>query len=289
MTEHPPSASASHFDPAGSTEPGSDALSAATSYAVKLSVFEGPLDLLLHLIRQNEVEITDIPIAEISAQYLSYLDVMRELNLDVVGDYLVMAATLAWIKSRMLLPQESMGEDGEEVDPRAELVARLLEYQRFKEAAEGLADRQWLDRDVYAARTPDLDSAPESEREIEVGLFELVEAYKAAIAGAPTAPRIHEIEVELVTVHERMVAVMEAFDRTDSLEFEDVLPDLRGGHVSRAMIVATFLAILELTRLATIRIYQSLNDACVPEGPIHLRRATPEGNLGWRELIAEVM
>ena len=262
MTEHPPSASASHFDPAGSTEPGSDALSAATSYAVTLSVFEGPLDLLLHLIRQNEVEITDIPIAEISAQYLSYLDVMRELNLDVVGDYLVMAATLAWIKSRMLLPQESMGEDGEEVDPRAELVARLLEYQRFKEAAEGLADRQWLDRDVYAARTPDLDSAPESER---------------------------EIEVELVTVHERMVAVMEAFDRTDSLEFEDVLPDLRGGHVSRAMIVATFLAILELTRLATIRIYQSLNDACVPEGPIHLRRATPEGNLGWRELIAEVM
>jgi len=264
-------------------------VSFGSGYAVKLSVFEGPLDLLLHLIRQNEVEITDIPIAEISAQYLSYLDVMRELNLDIVGDYLVMAATLAWIKSRMLLPQETVGEDGEEIDPRAELGARLLEYQRFKEAAEGLADRPWLDRDVYAAQTPDLDPVPESEREIEVGLFELVEAYKAAMAGAPTQPRIHEIEVEPVTVHERMVAVMEALERREALEFADVLPHPLGSPAHRPIVVATFLAILELTRLATIRIYQSLNTANVPEGPIHLRRATPEGNLGWRELIAEVM
>jgi segregation and condensation protein A len=99
---------------------------------------------------------------------------MRELNLDVVGDYLVMAATLAWIKSRMLLPSEMTDEEGEEVDPRAELVARLLEYQRFKEAAEELGDRHLLGRDVFGANAPGLESAAESEREIEVGLFELV-------------------------------------------------------------------------------------------------------------------
>jgi len=260
-----------------------------SGYAVKLSVFEGPLDLLLHLIRQNEVEITDIPIAEISAQYLSYLDVMRELNLDVVGDYLVMAATLAWIKSRMLLPQELTGEDGEEIDPRAELIARLLEYQRFKEASEKLADRAWLGRDVFQAHTPDLEATPDSEREIEVGLFELVEAYKTAMAGAPAVPHSHEIEVEHLTVHERMVAVMEAFECVESLEFEQVLPHVHGGNPSRTMVVTTFLAILELTRLATLRIYQSLNDAAVPEGPIHLRRAFAAGDMGWRELIADVM
>ena len=112
-------------------------------YSVNLQVFEGPLDLLLHLIRINEVEITDIPIARVAEQYLEYLDVMRELDLDVVGEYLLMAATLAWIKSRMLLPVET-DEEGEEIDPRAELVARLLEYQRFKEVAGELGERRLL-------------------------------------------------------------------------------------------------------------------------------------------------
>ncbi len=107
-------------------------------YAVKLTVFEGPLDLLLHLIRLNEVEITDIPIARIADQYLEYLDVIEELNLDIAGEYLVMAATLAWIKSRMLLPSEEDDEAGESPDPRAELVARLREYRRFKEVAAQL-------------------------------------------------------------------------------------------------------------------------------------------------------
>jgi segregation and condensation protein A len=258
-------------------------------YAVKLSVFEGPLDLLLHLIRQNEVEITDIPIAEISAQYLSYLDLMRELNLDVVGDYLVMAATLAWIKSRMLLPPETTGEDGEEIDPRAELVARLLEYQRFKEASESLGDRHLLGRDVFDARTPDLAAVSESEREIEVGLFELVLAFKSALAGAPPQAKIHEIEVEHVTVHERMIAVMEALEGADSLEFGQVLAGDDGEAPSRPVIIATFLAILELTRLAALRIFQSVNEACVPEGPIHLRRTFAPGDPGWQDLISEVM
>lgn len=262
---------------------------AVSGYAVKLSVFEGPLDLLLHLIRQNEVEITEIPIAQISEQYLAYLDVLPEINLDEVGDYLVMAATLAWIKSRMLLPQELTGEEGEEVDPRAELIARLLEYQRFKEAAEKLADRNWLGRDVFGAHTPDLAATRESEREIEVGLFELVEAYRTALARATSPPQAHEIEIEQLTVHERMIAVMEAIEDVESLEFEQVLPQGEGGTASRTMVVTTFLAILELTRLATIRVYQSLNDAAVPKGPIHLRRASAAGDTSWRELIADVM
>src|SRR5690606_7044198 len=114
-------------------------------YAVKLAVFEGPLDLLLHLIRQNEVDITDIPIARIAEQYLQTIELMQELDLDVAAEYLVMAATLALIKSRMLLPQEAQ-DDEEAVDPRAELVQRLLEYQRYKEVAEALARRRLLGR-----------------------------------------------------------------------------------------------------------------------------------------------
>ena len=178
-------------------------------YQFKAGDFEGPLDLLLHLVRVNEVEITDIPVAAISAQYLSYLEVMRELNLDVVGDYLVMAATLAWIKSRMLLPPETSADDGEEIDPRAELVARLLEYQRFKEASEKLGDRQILGRDVYDVYMPHVGEVPEGEREIEVGLFELVRAFKTVFEAAKAAPKAHEIEAEQVTVHERMIAVMD--------------------------------------------------------------------------------
>jgi segregation and condensation protein A len=262
---------------------------AKSPYAVKLSVFEGPLDLLLHLIRQNEVEITDIPIAKISEQYLAYLDVMQELNLEVVGDYLVMAATLAWIKSRMLLPLDAIGEEGEEIDPRAELVARLLEYQRFKEAAEKLGDRRLLGRDVFEARAPGLESLPESEREVEVGLFELVRAFKTALEGAPPKPRVHAIEIEHITVHERMMVVMEALQEVESLDFDQILAQRDGRSPSRLVIIATFLAILELTRLAVLRIFQSLNEAAVPEGPIHLRRTLASGDLSWKHLISEVL
>jgi segregation and condensation protein A len=258
-------------------------------YAVKLSVFEGPLDLLLHLIRQNEVEITDIPIAKISEQYLSYLEVMRELNLDVVGDYLVMAATLAWIKSRMLLPPDAIDEEGEEVDPRAELVARLLEYQRFKEAAESLGDRHLLGRDVFGANASGRESVPEFEREIEVGLFELVSAFKAALEGAEPEPKIHEIEVEHITVHDQMVAVMEELDGVGSLEFGEILARRAGDPPNRSVIIAMFLAILELTRLAALRIYQGIDEAAVPRGPIHLRRTFVSGDVGWKSLISEVM
>jgi segregation and condensation protein A len=260
---------------------------AAAPYAVKLPAFEGPLDLLLHLIRLNEVEITDIPIARICEQYLEYLELLRELNLDVAGEYLLMAATLAWIKSRMLLPPDGSEDEDEGLDPRAELVARLLEYQRFKEASEELAARPWLGRDVFAARGPEPQPAPEGEREIEVGLFELVEALRRALRSAPTEGRAHEIETEPITVRERMIEVMRLLETRESVAFEEALADERRAR-SRALVVATFLAVLELTRLAALRIFQSVGEDCVPRGPIRLvRMGIADGD--WKARIADVM
>jgi segregation and condensation protein A len=258
-----------------------------SAYAVKLPAFEGPLDLLLHLIRLNEVEITDIPIARVCEQYLEYLDLMRELNLDVAGEYLLMAATLAWIKSRMLLPPEPGEGDEEEVDPRAELIARLLEYERFKEASEELAERRWLGRDVFAAQGPDLEPPPEGERAIEAGLFELVEAMRRALASAPTQGRAHEIETEPITVRERMIAVMRVLETRESAPFEDALADV-AAPPTRALIVTTFLAVLELTRLAALRVFQGVDAGGVPRGPIRLVRAGA-ADADWQARIADVM
>jgi segregation and condensation protein A len=259
-------------------------------YSVRLPVFEGPLDLLLHLIRINEVEITDIPIARICEQYLEYLTLMGELNLEVVGEYLVMASTLAWIKSRMLLPAERVGEDGEEIDPRAELVARLLEYQRFKEVATELGERKRLGRDVFAASGFELEAPAESEREIEVGLFDLVEAYRCVLEAKRDAEsKPHEIEAEEITVRERMMEIMTVLGPRPSMDFDALLREEQSRPYTKILVVVTFLAILELTRIAAIRIYQGLDDLGVPEGPIHLRRSIEPGDTAWIEQIPESM
>ena len=242
-------------------------------YAVKLTVFEGPLDLLLHLIRLNEVEITEIPIARIADQYLEYLGLMRDLDLDVAGEYLVMAATLAWIKSRMLLPSNPDDDGGEEPDPRAELVARLLEYRRFKEAATQLGEQRLLGRDVFAARTPDIGRAPESEREIDVGLFQLIEAYREVVQRTRGRATSHDIEIETLTVRDRMLVVMRLLEARGSIDFDRIFVECDDRAPSRLMIVTTFLALLELVRLAALRVYQSLSDTGVPSGPIHVRLA----------------
>jgi len=259
-------------------------------YSVRLPVFEGPLDLLLHLIRINEVEITDIPIARIGEQYLEYLKLMRDLDLEVVGEYLVMASTLAWIKSRMLLPAERVGEDGEEIDPRAELIARLLEYQRFKEVAAELGERNRLDRDVFAAGGFELDAPSESEREIEVGLFDLVEAYRRVLeVRHDVESKPHEIEAEEITVRERMLEIMAVLESRPSIDF-DVLPRAEPTRPhTKALIVAPFLGILELTRLSAIRIYQGIDEAGAPEGPIHLRRSIETNDTAWIKQIADSM
>lgn len=263
-------------------------------YAVKLSVFEGPLDLLLHLIRQNEVDITDIPIARIAEQYLQTIELMHELDLDIAAEYLVMAATLALIKSRLLLPGEAEDDD-EGVDPRVELVQRLLEYQRFKEVAEALSKRRLLGRDVFSVVGPGPAATPENEREIEVGLFELLKAFRDVLQQEGAAELKHEVETEHVTVRDRMMVVMDLLEQNESVEFMQIFrigsaPGEEGGRPSRSVLVATFLAVLELARLSALRIYQGLSERGTPEGAIRVRRAvlaTEEPQ--WRDRITETM
>ncbi len=259
-------------------------------YAVKLSVFEGPLDLLLHLIRHNEVDITDIPIARIAEQYLDTIELMQELNLDVAAEYLVMAATLALIKSRMLLPDESQEEE-EGIDPRSELVQRLLEYQRFKEAAEALSRRRLLGRDVFSVIGPGPEKTPESEREIEVGLFELVAAFRDVLDNTQATDLKHEVETEHVTVRDRMMVVMDLLEASESIEFMRIFEAGEGpSPPSRAILVVTFLAVLELVRLSALRIYQGLSERGTPEGPIRMRRASLDSKgPQWRERITDAM
>jgi segregation and condensation protein A len=276
------------------TSPGPEAPppAATASYAVKLSVFEGPLDLLLHLIRLNEVDVTDIPIAEIASQYAETVELMQELNLDLAGEYLLMAATLAWIKSRMLLPPVPGDEDEAEPDPRAELVARLLEYQRFKEVAEALGERPLLGRDVFEAHGAGLEPTPDGEREVEVGLAELLLAFRRVLQTARAAAAVHEVEAESVTVRECMLRVIARLEGVASLEFEQLFAGPEGERPSRAVLVGTFLALLELVRVAVIRVYQGVDADGVPSGPIRLRPVPAEGgeaSPSLRERIDEII
>jgi len=290
MTSPGPTAAELRPDGAGSSA-GSplrpEGVTAATACPIKVQVFEGPLDLLLHLIRLSEVDVTDIPIAEIAAQYNEYVGLMHELDLDVAGEYLLMAATLAWIKSRMLLPPERGEDEDEGLDPRAELVARLLEYQRYKEAAEQLGERSLEGRDVFAARSPDPEPTPDEDRPLAVSLVALLEAFRRVLARTPGSGR-HEVTAEPIHVRDRMLVVMEALGRHSSLEFERVFELEPERTWSRALLIATFLAILELVRLAAVRVYQSLDEAGVPSGPIQLRRAEGPNADEWQQAVAEI-
>jgi segregation and condensation protein A len=271
-------------------ESGSPAVGSASSAtcAIKLTLFEGPLDLLLHLIRENEMDITELSVADVADQYVEYLNLMQELQLDVAGEYLLMAATLAWIKSRLILPPSGEGDEDEGPDPRAELVARLLEYERFKEAADKLGEFPREGRDVFRAQAAELAATPEAEREIEVSLLALLDAFRKVLARAPQGPGLHEVEADQVTVYERMLSIMDHIGSSDaSLEFEQLFETEHGEAPSRALIVATFLALLELVRVAALRVYQGVReDDGVPHGPIRLRRSE-EGADEWRRRIAE--
>ncbi|MFQ5840090.1 MAG: segregation and condensation protein A [Candidatus Methylomirabilales bacterium] len=217
-------------------------------YEVKVAGFEGPLDLLLHLIKEDEVNIYDIPIARITDQYFQYLTMMQELDLEVAGEFLVMAATLIYIKSRMLLPSPPV-EEGEEEDPRAPLVNMLLEYQRFQEAALGLGMREEMQRQLFT-RSVGLE-APDTERPLEIDLLELVRAFQEILSRAKTQPTL-DIARRPVTVGERMVAILDAFQETDTLPFAQLF----SGSTDRAVLIATFLALLELLRQGLMRVRQ---------------------------------
>ncbi|OHE18844.1 MAG: hypothetical protein A2X96_10085 [Syntrophobacterales bacterium GWC2_56_13] len=226
------------------------------SYEIKLDIFEGPLDLLLYLIRKNEIDIYNIPIALITAQYLAYLEMMRSLNLDLAGEYLVLASTLIHIKSKLLLPpDESEGEEEEGEDPRAELVQQLLEYQIFKEAALRLENRPLLERDVFTRGAPgEAPSAAEEEGEamMEVGVFELVAAFRRIVAGFDR-PEELEIDAEKMSLADRINEIMEMLSEKQQMTFVELI----GDRTDRRRIIYTFLAILELMKLRMIRAYQS--------------------------------
>ena len=221
------------------------------STRVQLEIFEGPLDLLLHLIKKNEVTITDIPIAAITEQYLATLELMQTLNLDVAGEFLVMAATLIHIKSRELLPggDEEPDED-EGVDPRAELVRRLLEYQRYKEAAAELEQREVLTRDVFVrAPAPAEETGPREFREVSV--FELLGALKRVIDRLPK-DMAHEVTLEKITVREKMTMLLDKLRGETRVTFDSLFAEVK----NRMEIVVTFLAMLELVKVRAIRIFQ---------------------------------
>jgi len=240
------------------------------SYEIKLDIFEGPLDLLLYLIRKNEIDIYNIPIALITEQYLEYLDMMRSLNLDLAGEYLVLAATLIHIKSRLLLPPaEDEEEGGEGQDPRTELVRQLLEYQAFKEAALHLDARPLLDRDVFSRGAHAEDPAGETDEDeavIEVGVFKLVEAFRSIVAGLDKSDDL-VIDTERMSLTDRINEIMERLAEKRQLTFNELL----GERLERKRIIYTFLAILELMKLRMIRAYQA-----GPFGTIWLSLAVEE-------------
>jgi segregation and condensation protein A len=219
---------------------------------IRLPLFEGPLDLLLYLIRREKIDIHDIPIAPITRQYMEYLGLMRELNLDVAGEFMVMAATLIHIKSKMLVPVQPTEAEEEYVDPREELVQRLLEFQRYKEAAGVLHQQaqiraaQWTRPDTAL---PTLDDA--GEEILEAGLYDLIAAFKQLLERRKSL-LAHEVEREGPSIEERIAELLMMIREGESLEFLDLFAALG----TKAEMIVTFLALLELIRLKRVRVYQ---------------------------------
>jgi len=226
-------------------------------YKVKLDVFEGPLDLLLYLIKRDEVDIYEISIERITRQYLEFLDAFRLLNIELAGEFIVMAANLLYIKSRMLLPadQQMAEEDAEEDDPRWELIRQLIEYKKFKEAAGHLREREAAQENLYARVPAAPDLAPDAENLLveEVGIFDLIRAFQNVLKRrTPKEEDLREIFEENFTVADKIDHVLRLINSGVSLKFEEMFPD----QASRTEIVVTFLAMLELIRMKQLRVRQ---------------------------------
>ncbi|MEE8483540.1 MAG: segregation/condensation protein A, partial [Nitrospinota bacterium] len=223
-----------------------------TEYKVKLDMFEGPLDLLLHLIKEQELNIYDIPLAKITRQYFEYIDMLRDLNLEIVGEFLVMAATLTHIKSRMLLPQRT-DEEGEEdgTDPRRELVVKLLEYKKYKEAASSLRERESQFSTSYPRSFISEWDEDDAGYLKEVSVFQLLNALYKVLKNS-NLQDAYEVTLEHISVTEKMNEIMERLSSAPRLRFEDLFEGVK----SKSELIGAFLAILELMKQWMIRVFQ---------------------------------
>ncbi len=225
------------------------------SYKIKLDMFEGPLDLLLYLIKKNDIDITNIPIIEVTEQYLQYIDMMQMLDLDAVGDFLVMAATLIHIKSKMLLPPDPLAESEEELDPRAELVQRLQEYQKFRQVAEDFKNKE-VERQNLFARLIDEETKSrlvQESREVSVdtSLFDLINALYDALKKSPKEV-LHEVTAEEFTLDQKIHDILHLLVEKKTYSLTRLFLQAK----SRKEMVTTFLATLELVRLKEVLISQ---------------------------------
>ena len=228
---------------------------------VFLETFEGPLDLLLYLIRKQNLDILDIPIAQVTQQYMAYIDLMKEMRFELAGEYLVMAAMLAEIKSRLLLPRPTE-EEGDEQDPRAELVRRLQEYERYRQAAEHIDKLPRVGREIHLTLV-ETDNIPRTKAPPNVTLFELLDAFKQVLERAELY-RHHRVLREPLSVRERMSQILSRV-RADSFVSFESLFDMKEGRMG---LVVTFMAILELLKESLIVLVQQ-----EPFAPIHLKAA----------------
>lgn len=242
-----------------------------------LDIFEGPLDLLLYLIKRHNLEISKISLATVTEQYLDYLNTMRELDIDLASDFLYMAAELTHLKSCMLLPKPEQADDDEsETDRAGELLKKLRVYQYFKDLARQLAERHWLGREVYgrgAFANLEEDSTADDavpavspkpvDGDYEVNLYELVESFNSILKKMPDARREHQIVVERVSITERIYEILDRLGQSESVLFTDFFMD----QVQKIDVIVTFLAVLEMAKLKMAHVFQS-----EPFGPIRLKK-----------------
>jgi segregation and condensation protein A len=226
-------------------------------YEVHLKdVFEGPMDLLIHLIKKNEVDIYDIPISLVTDQYLQYIDWMKSMNIDIAGDFLVMAATLTHIKSKMLLPPR---EDDEEEDPRIEITRPLLEYLQMKSAAEKLSERDILGEDTFSRTLDKKDlQIDNEERVIKVGLFELMDAFQKLLERIPASQQI-DLTTDRISVKDRINELIDIFEKEGSVTFDQLFDE----NFTKSELVATFLAILEMVKLSLVSLVQNVQSGII--------------------------
>jgi segregation and condensation protein A len=242
-----------------------------------LPVFEGPLDLLLHLVKRNELDPQEVTASIITEQYLQYLELMESLNLDVAGEYLVMAATLLLIKSFSLLPNPEMAAEDEGEELKRDLIARLMEYQRYREAAAKLAERPMLGRDVFTSPGEKTDEPSSRDQPYKVSLFDLIEALREVLKRlADQKPR--EIQLRDIAVADCIPIILRSIEQLQRVEFSALFSDIS----DRSLVVATFLALLELIRRGNVRVFQE-----VRFGPIFLSRGDREFSNPQQESVEE--